>query len=387
VADQRRGRIVVVVLGLALAGLAAARVARRSAPLEVQVTRVERGDVREVISSAAAAEVRAARRVTVRAEVAGTVAELPHARGARVTRGAILARFSADELVARVDQARANLDVADVAVRAASTRLDVAAKALARVQTLSQGGAASAADVDRADAEHQAARHAVDQAKATRAQAAAALRLASVGLDRATVRAPFDGVLQDRLVEVGVQVAPGAGLVDLIDDAELAVDVPVDEGDAPRIQVGQSVRLEIDPARKRSISGVVRFIPTAVGRRGGGGGLDPTAALKKDESLYVEVVPESREGLRVGASVNAEILVSSRPEVTYVPTGAVVGRGVERKVWRVQDGAAALVPFKPGLTSWDRTEVLGGLEPGELIITSLNVKGLKDGARVVAAPR
>jgi hypothetical protein len=77
-------------------------------------------------------------------------------------------------------------------------------------------------------------------------------------------------------------------------------------------------------------------------------------------------------------------LISAKEDVLYVPTHAVIGRGVERQVYLVEGGRARLQAFRPGLTSWERTEVLEGLSEGAEVISSLNVKGLADGVKVAA---
>jgi HlyD family secretion protein len=343
-------------------------------------------------------EVKPARRVSVRAEIPGTVSRVTKRRGDRVVAEEVIVAFASDELAARVEQARTNVATADVAVRAAEVRLATAQRGAARAKTLSGGGAISPADVERIDAEVDAARLAVEQAKSAKAQAEVATKLARIALERATVRAPFAGVLQEVTAELGVQLAPGAALFDLIDDRELYVEVPVDEGDAAKISVGQAVELEADGGRARALHGSVRFIPPAVGRTPASGGslLDSAGAAatsggRRDRFIYVEVVPTSSAGaaLRVGASVNAEFLVRAKPDVVRVPTHAVIGRGVERQVWLLEGGKAKQVRFRAGLTSWEHTEVLSVLEPGTAVIASLNTKGLVEGARVVvrgAAP-
>jgi multidrug resistance efflux pump len=73
-------------------------------------------------------------------------------------------------------------------------------------------------ELDRAETEQLGAQQAVLQAEATKEQSKAALELASVARDHATVTAPFSGVLQDVFADVGVQLAPGAPLFDLIEE-------------------------------------------------------------------------------------------------------------------------------------------------------------------------
>lgn len=392
---------------LVLAGVVGGAVLMRpKPPLEVDTVRVDRGEVREVIASAASGEVKPARRVSVRAEIPGTVVKLTKKRGERVAAGELIVAFASEELAVRLEQARANVATAAVAVRGAETRLGTFQKVVGRAKTLSGGGAISPVDLERAESEVEAALIAVEQAKSARAQAEVAVKAARIALDRAEVRAPFAGVLHDVQAELGVQVAPGAALFDLIDDREIYVEVPIDEGDAGKISLGQAVTLETDSARATAMQGVVRFIPPAVGRSSGGGGLmesaagmaGASAAGRRDRFLYVEVTPTGlmtgadasrtsstgAASLRVGASVNAELLVRAKPDVVRVPTHAVVGRGVERQVWILDGGKARTLKFRAGLTSWEHTEVLSGLEPGTVVIASLNTKGLSEGARVVA---
>jgi HlyD family secretion protein len=373
---------------LALA-VAAATLTRPPPPLSIDVVQVQRGEVRELIPAAAAGEVRAARRVTSRAELAGTVAEVRKRAGERVTAGEVLVRFTSDELDARLTQARANQDAADVAVATARMRHQTAERNLARTRQLRSGEAISAVELERAETELEVARHAMLQAEAGRKQAAAALRLAQVAADRALVRAPFAGVLQEVFAEVGVLLAPGAPLFDLLDDSAVRVVVPFDESDAARLELGQTVTLRTGAGRDAQLTGTLSFIPPAVGRGGAGlPGAEGAAPIAgRERALYVEVTPPEGSGaaLRVGASVHAELLVRAMADVLYVPTHVVLGRGKRRSVYRVEGGVARQVFFEAGLTSWERTEVLSGLAAGDRVIASLNVKGLADGARVAIA--
>lgn len=379
----RRGRwltALVVVVGGAIFGYASFK---PKPPLEVETVLVNTGEVREVIASAASGEVKPARRVSVRSEIPGTVSKVTKKRGERVKSGELIVAFASEELGARVEQAKVNIETAEVASRGASTRLATARRGAERAKTLSGGGAISPAELDRADTEVTAAEIALEQAQSAKKQAEVALKLARIAVGKAEVQAPFDGVLQDVSAEIGVQLAPGSPLFDLIDDREIFVEVPIDEGDAPKVSLGQVVRLETDAARATSIEGTVRFIPPAVGKTSAASLLDPSAAVgRRDRFLYIEVTPDPTAVLRVGASVNAELLVRAKPDVVYVPTHAVIGRGGERQVWIIEGGKVKAVKFKAGLTSWERTEVLSGIESGTPVIATLNVKGLAEGTRV-----
>jgi HlyD family secretion protein len=370
---------------LVLVGGGLLYVLRPDPPIEVETVDLILGAVREVVPSAASGEVVPARRVTVRAEMGGTVQQVLKRPGDRVAAGDLVVTFGSAELDARVTQAHANLDAALVTVQIARTRLDAVLKAHDRAGKLAAKGAISPVDLERSDTEKVAAEQAVSQARATEKQARAALDLAKVAQDRTRVPAPFAGVLQDVFAELGTQATPGAALFDLIDDASVRVRVPVDEADIGRISIGQTVFLRTGANRDTEFRGKVVQIPPAVGRSAANPVMSPIQ--ERERAFYIDVEPEDRTRFFVGASVSAEFLVSERDDVLFVPTHLVVGTGIERSVFRVEQGKAKKVQFRPGLTSWDRTEVVSGLSKGDQIVSSLNKRGLEDGVRVTATAK
>ena len=369
-----------MLFALVLAGGGLFYAFRPDPPLEVETLNLVRGAVREVVPSAASGEVLPARRVTVRAEMGGTVELVAKHPGDRVAAGDLVLSFASQELDARVTQARANLDAALVTVQIAKTRFDAVAKAHERATKLAARGAIAQMELEKSDTEKLAADQSVSQARAAEKQARAALDLARVAQERAKVTAPFAGVLQDVLAELGVQATPGAPLFDLIDDASVRVRVPVDESDISRISMGQTVFLRTGANRDTEYRGKVVQIPPAVGRSASSPMANPMQ--ERERAFYIDVEPEDRTRFFVGASVSAEFLVSERDDVLFVPTHLVIGTGLERSVFRVEKGRAHKVAFKPGLTSWDRTEVVSGLDKGDQIISNLNKRGLEDGVRV-----
>lgn len=356
---------------------------RNKPPMEVQVERVGRGRVRELIAASASGRVEPAQRVTLRAEVAASVLEVKSPRGGRVEKGALLVLFLSDELEARVSQAQANLDAAKVSIKMAASRQSSARRAKERAEKLRQGGAISDAELERAVAELDAADLALAQSEAASKQALAALKLAQVTAERARVLAPFAGIVQDVFVDPGVQVAPGAPLLDLIDDSSVFVEAPIDEADIGRIAVGQVALLSTHAGREEAATGKVRFIPPAVGRSDAGGSARIVASGGTDRSVYIEVLPDDPGRLRIGSSVNVEILVREKPDTLYVSSQAVMGRGVRREVFVLTAGRVERKSFEAGLTSWERTEVLSGLREGEEVVSRLDTPDLEAGQRAV----
>ena len=76
------------------------------------------------------------------------------------------------------------------------------------------------------------------------------------------------------------------------------------------------------------------------------------------------------------------LIVAHKEHVLFVPSQTVIGRGVERDVYRVESGTAHKVPVQTGISNWDRTEITSGLSEGDSVVASLDSAGLSDGAHV-----
>jgi hypothetical protein len=85
-------------------------------------------------------------------------------------------------------------------------------------------------------------------------------------------------------------------------------------------------------------------------------------------------------------SANVEIVVAEKPHVAFLPTNVIIGRGVKRAVYRLEGKVARNVPVEVGLSNWERSEILGGVRAGDVVVATLNAKGLEDGAPVQVEP-
>lgn len=346
----------------------------------VRVTRVILGGVRDVVSSSSAGEVTPVMHATVRSELAGRVLAIKSQRGSRVARGQVVVELDPADLDARLRQAQAAVDAATAQRAQAEARFSTLRRQAERAQLLAQAGAGPLQISEDARAAVQEGESGLRAAEGQKAQALAALQLARVQRSRCELAAPFDGVLTEVAANPGDSLSPGVPVFQIVDDTRLHVDAVVDEADAVRVLVGQSAELHLDALPGRSIAGRVARVDPVIKRD-----------LKGSRSLTVEVevadlAAARRSGLLPGMSANVEILVAEKPQVLAIPSNAIVGRGVSRYVYRLQpQGPAYRVhrqPVEIGLANWDRTEVTAGLSENTLIVTSLNQKGLEEGATV-----
>lgn len=252
----------------------------------------------------------------------------------------------------------------------------------------------------------------VEEVETARVGATLLLEQAQVAADWTKVRAPFSGLIADVLVELGEIVGSGLGaglggglgggammggaggmgamggaamagaggagalsgvsplaVVHLVDDSDLYVKAPFDESTFGKIELGQPVRLSFDPYPDEEFPGRVSHVAATVTRN-----------LDRSRTFEVEVlIEEGKERLIPGMSADAIIIADSKDDVLYVPTEALIR---EEEGYVVEDGRAVRRKVTMGIGNWMHREVLDGLRENEMLITSVTVKGLKDGAKV-----
>ena len=146
----------------------------------------------------------------------------------------------------------------------------------------------------------------------------------------------------------------------------LRIDADVNEEDMPRVKVGQKVLLRHDGFPGQALEAAVDDI-TPKG--------DPQT---KTFRVYLALPNETP--LRIGMSVEANIVIAARENALVVPAEAIFNGAVDR----VADGVVARTPVKTGVRGVRLVEVLAGLDEGARVISPAR-RDLKDGARVRAS--
>ena len=372
------GRVVVILT--LIVGVVVARRLWPEQPLRIRAAAVSAGKVRDVVSSATAGEVAPENRATLRAELGGQVVAVSKRRGDRVSKSELVVRIDPTDLEVKLRQAQAAVSTAEAQVQQAAARVETIKRQSDRAQKLLAGGAGTAQVSEDAAAALLEASRALQTASSQREQAQAQLLAARVARSKVDLGAPFDGLLTDVYVQLGDSVAPGAPVLQIIDDSRLHVDATIDEADVARVRPGQSAELHLDALPERNIAGkVVRTDPSV------------KRDLKGARTLTVEVEVTDlglarAAGLLPGMSANVEILVAEKSGVLTVASNHIVGRGLNRFVYAlVPEGRYHRVrkrPVEVGISNWERSEVVKGVVAGELVAASLNEKGLDDGVLV-----
>ena len=233
-----------------------------SGEIEFTTQPVDRGDITRIVSSVGS--VRALNTVEVGSQLSGQVIELVADFNTPVRAGDLLARLDPQTFERRVQEAEANLAVAraNVAIQSASiekARANLAnAKAeFERQQALVERGSVSASALDNAEASFLSATAdlAIAEAQyrnalATVQQREASLDAARIDLDRTEIRAPIDGVVIDRAVDIGQTVAASLQAPVLFsiaqDLTEIQIEASVDEADIGSVREGAAAEFGVD---------------------------------------------------------------------------------------------------------------------------------------------
>lgn len=356
------------------------RYAARPEPIKVTLSTVEYGQVESTIANTRVGTVKACRRAFLSAASGGQVARLNVKEGQRVKSGQVLMEVWNNDLQAKVDlefaenksvraRAKEACVLAEGAEREASRQLN-----LEKLEQI-----VSKVQVDSAVTDAKAKRAACNAVTASIRVNEARIKEAEARLDRTRVRAPFNGTIAEINVELGEYVTPSPpGIatlpaIDLLDLSCLYVSAPIDEVDAPAIETGMKACVSLDAFEQRRCSGkVTRIAPYVLEKE------------KQARTLEVEVTitdPKDLLGLLPGYSADIEISLNLRERTLRIPTEAVLdGNRV-----LVADGNYEVSErhFESGISNWQYTEVVSGLEAGEKIILSIGRAGVVAGANIV----
>lgn len=331
----------------------------------------------------------------VTALVAGRVSEVLVERGAHVKKGAPMIRLRADEYAtqarsarAALAQARARLGLqADAGpqgfdpdrvpdVVAAHAALERAEGELKRGESLIATGAISEqafenarTQADATRAQHEAARNQARAFYATLAQARANADQADRAVADAVVRAPFDGEIAARHVNVGEYVNPQKPVVTLVETKALRVEVSVPQEYVPQVRVGQALSLEVDAYPQRSFRGEVRYVSAA---------LSPTSRLLSVEA----VVPNGDQSLRPGFFARTRLELPETDALVRVPASALVGSPGRQHAFVVDGSVVRERLVVVARADGDSVLLSQGVRPDESVAID-HVETLADGVRVV----
>jgi HlyD family secretion protein len=358
---------------------------------------VERGPIAAAVE--ATGTLNAVLTVQVGAQVSGRVSALYADYNAEIRRGQTLARIDPEPYELRIVQGEADAEAARRVLAAAQSGVTAlnaqvararvaglrAQRELERTQVLAERGFVAPAETTRAETAHRDALAAiaaaeaqvahqetqVESARAALRQRETALAAARADLERTYVRAPVDGIVISRSVDVGQTVSAGAASAALFTIArnlrEMQVDTAVGEADVGKLRPGQAATFTVDAFPRRVFEGRVEQVRKAPQRHA-------------DGVRYTAVVaaPNADLVLLPGMTARVRVAVDSRADALKVPNAALAFRADEAslalagiaRVWRLGESRRPEpLEVRLGVTDGRFTEIVGGeLAEGDTLV-------------------
>ena len=305
--------------------------------------------------------------VEVKSKASGVVTELPLEVGDPVKKGQVISRLDPEEVLNQLEREEAALAVARQNVR-------VQEEEVHRAEELAKHGLVSERDLE-------AARLELERARSD--EVARRISVADVRkkLDDTVLRSPIDGIVLEKLVEVGQVISSGVSNVSggttlaiVADLRKVFVTADVDETDIGRVKEGLRVEVVPDAYPQNTFSGIVERI-------------NPKSKVVQNVTTFevMTVVENKGDLLKAGMNANVDIIIAGRDDALIVPRKAVqqpmeamaiaemMGVAVEREnlergksyVFVVDGGSLALRAVDVGLFDWNQYEITAGIEEGE----------------------
>jgi membrane fusion protein (multidrug efflux system) len=322
-------------------GATAAKAAAGPRAVTVEAVKVARASMPQTIT--AVGSLRSDESVVLRPEVAGRISAIQFKEGEKVTKGSVLVRLDPEVNRAEVQQARANLTLAESKY---NRSVDLAKQNFISGQ-------------------------AKDEAENNLKVAQAAVALAQAHLAKTEIRAPFSGVIGLRSVSIGDYVKEGADMVNLESIDPLKVDFRVPEVYLRQVQNGQPLSIALDAFPGKLHDGRVIAVNPLIDAAG--------------RSVVIRAqVNNSDARLRPGMFARIRLVTRDLQDSMVVPEQAIVPEGDEQYVFRVLDNKAVRTKVETGQRRDAKVEIVKGLSNDDMVVTAGQIK-LRDGSPVAVA--
>lgn len=349
------GVLVVLLIGVRVTGgmkeaaLKKAAEANRQTYTPVEIQTVEKQDLSTTITLSG--KVKADKEAPVMAKTPGKVAAIHSKVGDVVKKDQVLFSLDKTDMMTSYHQAEAVYQMARASYETNMANYENGLKNLERMKQLYEAGAISKVELDQAELlASDASRKAIE---GQLAQAQAAYDSVVKTLNDMDVKSPIDGILTALNVNVGGLVSNAAAAGTVVDMGKVYVTVSVSEKEINNIKQGQEVEVQI-PSSSYKGTGVIEELSLAADYQG---------------KYSLKTSLQNKEGIvKPGMFANITVSTAVKKDVVAVSTDAVILHNGKNVVFVAQDGVAVEKEVTVGLENGSESEIVKGLEPGELVV-------------------
>ena len=330
--------------------------------IKVLSVKPEIRNVEKTVSNTRAGTIDACRRSKMSPAAAGQISVLHVQEGDSVSKGDVLLELWNKETKARVTASERSSEQACIVSAKAERDASRANELFTKGLTSEEAKEASVANAEATMAACNAAKAQVEVTKAS--------------LERTMLIAPFDGIVAEIEGKLGEYVTPSpVGVatkptLDLIDNSCLYIKAPIDEIDAPDVRSGMKAKITMDAFGEEEFPATVSRVAPYV--------LD---LERQARTVEIEATFDNPQNyLLPGYSADVTVVIDTSKETLGLPTQAIL-RGDNVYVIN-DDNTIEKRELETGLSNWQFTEIISGLELEDRIVLSVDRAGVKDGATV-----
>ena len=281
---------------------------------DVGTVAVTEGDIVDTVGATGALE--PVTTVQVGSQVSGVIQELYVDFNSIVREGDVIMRLDPSLFETQLEQARANLLRSEADVERLSVAVDDAATQLRRARELAAGDLISETELEAAEVTLRLAQAQLKSAEAEVRQSQASLSMNEVNLEHTVIRAPIDGIVTSRLVDIGQTIAASLQAPELFviaaDLTRMRVIANIDESDVGRIRPNQRVTFTVDAFPAEDFEGTVSQVR-----------LEPVVTQNVVTYATVIDAPNPELKLKPGMTATVTVEVARRDNVTRIPNAAL----------------------------------------------------------------
>ncbi len=389
--------------------------------IEITIDKVKRKDILETVS--ASGRIFPEKEVKISSDVSGEIVELYVAEGDSITKGQLLAKIDPDAYVSAVERGKASVNSAKAQISISRSQeesskaqkeqlvaqLSNAKNIYERNKNLHKDGVISdvefeqsksnleslEANIRAAEASIRSAQQSTEGAQFNAQSAEASLSELRTNLSRTTIKAPASGIISSLSVEQGERVVgtmqmTGTELMRISNLNSMEVQVDVSENDIVKVELGDSVSINVDAYIDRDFKGTITEIANSASNLTGGLG---AGSLSTDQvtnfPVKIRILSESYQNLitptkpypfRPGMSASVDIYTENSPNTICVPIQSVTTRAKEDEegersneynevVFVMEGDTARAIIVESGIQDDEYIQISSGLEEGVEIIS------------------
>lgn len=372
-------KFLIVILFIIFASVTVYFFISKEKPVNVNAFKTEKGLVELTVNNTRAGTIKACNRARISPIIGGQIEKIPFKKGSQVKAGDLLLELWNKDLLSELNTAIKEREAVYKKMQEACANYEKNKRTKTRYAEIHIKKLISEEEFDKLDINVKIAGMECDSQKAALDASESRIATAKSFIEKTTIRATFSGTIAEINGEIGEYVTPSPvgvatlPVIDLIDKTCLYVSAPIDEMDSPVVKTGMFARITVDAFPKKEFKGEVRRIAPYAQE------FEKQARTVEVEANFIEDITQI--DMLPGYSADLEITIDKVDNTIRIPTEALIN---EKNVfiYNPSDKKISKKDVQKGISNWKFTQIISGLNEGDIVVTSIEREGVKEGVLV-----